>query len=133
MRLAIGASADAFPPCREEGPAEFLHVSLDQGQCFYRIRILPEGSKDTLLFVNNIMVEPDGAATIAHVAATQYIQSLVRSVASLASRHHPSRVSLGPATRRWPLWSLDRSHVVGSAAAAHAVAKRFRGNRALVT
>ena len=30
------------------------------------------------LYVNNLMVEPDGAATIVHVAATQFIESLVR-------------------------------------------------------
>ena len=66
-------------PCSEEGPAEFLYVSMDQGVCFYKIRLLPDnGSGDIELFVNNILVEPDGAATIAHVTGSQHTKSLVR-------------------------------------------------------
>lgn len=56
-------------------------MSLDQGQCFYKIRLVAEGSTDEELRVNNILVEPDGAATIAHVAASLYTKSLVRALA----------------------------------------------------
>ena len=64
--------------CREEGPAEYLHVSLDQGQCFYSIRLKPKTATDTELHINNILVEPDGAATIVHVTGSEHIKSLVR-------------------------------------------------------
>jgi hypothetical protein len=66
--------------CREEGPADYLHVSLDQGQCFYSIRLKPVESPDTELFINNILVEPDGAATIVHVTGSEHVKSLVRSL-----------------------------------------------------
>lgn len=78
--------------CREEGPAEYLHVSMDQGQCFYSIRLKPVDSEDTELYINNILVEPDGAATIVHVTASEHVTSLVR--APLCSEHH-SATSLG--------------------------------------
>eukprot|EP00892_Ulva_mutabilis_P002708 jgi/Ulvmu1/12438/UM009_0090.1 len=62
----------AMAKFREEGPAEYLHVSLDQGQCFYSIRIQEEDAGSIELYVNNLLVEPDGAATIIHVTGSEH-------------------------------------------------------------
>lgn len=59
---------------REEGPANELLVSLDQGDCWYSIDIVAETMRDTL-FIDNIRVEPDGAAAIVHVTGNQHIKS----------------------------------------------------------
>lgn len=60
-----------------------MYVSLDQGQCFYKIGLVAGDSTDEELHVNNILVEPDGAATIAHVAASLHTKSLVRAHAAM--------------------------------------------------
>jgi hypothetical protein len=72
--------------CREEGAAEYLHVSLDQGQCFYSIRLKPEDNTGIELYINNILVEPDGAATIVHVTGSEHDV--------LSVRPHPSAMLL---------------------------------------
>ena len=36
-------------------------------------------SNDTELYINNILVEPDGAATIIHVTGSEHILSTVRA------------------------------------------------------
>jgi sortilin len=61
---------------REEGTTDSVLASLDQGQCWYKIRLVKEGDTDVELRVNNILVEPDGAATIAHIAAARFVKSL---------------------------------------------------------
>lgn len=69
--------SDVWAACREEGAAEYLHVSLDQGQCFYSIHLKDAGSEDVELYINNILVEPDGAATIIHVTGSERSVSTV--------------------------------------------------------
>ena len=82
-------------------------MSLDQGQCFYSIRIKPEDSRSTELYINNLLVEPDGAATIIHVTGSEHDLDTVRpSAVRCASERSVPR---GAATIHSP---CSRVHVL---------------------
>lgn len=67
-------------------------MSLDQGQCFYSIRIKDGAATNSELYVNNLLVEPDGAATIIHVTGAEHDLLTVRSSACMSAMHDDSVV-----------------------------------------